>query len=105
MIAQGLIEIDATNGSSERCVGMAPGSGKLFPILFVLDIGRLVLVWMAYTRLRAAYGGKRAIAALDALRLDVADGKLDGTVNVGALRDDPRGARPHLEFSRPGDAA
>ena len=69
---------------------MAPGAGRLFPLLFALDICRLLLVWRAYHRLRSAYGGKRAIAALDALRLDIADGTLDGTVNVDALRDDPR---------------
>ena len=52
----------------------------LFPLLVAADLGRLIFVWAAFWKLRSAYGGPRAIAALDALRLDVADGQLDGTV-------------------------
>ena len=85
-----LTELDMT-GSSHVCIDGAPGMDNLFPVLVACDLVRLCFVFAAFYKLRSAFGGPRAIAALDALRLDVADGSLDGKVTLKVLQQDDRG--------------
>jgi hypothetical protein len=84
-----LIELEDT-GVATECMdpGRAPGTTRMFWLLFSLDCVRLVLVWRAYTRLRRSHGGAEAIAALDTLRLDAADGEPNGSIDLARLEDD-----------------
>ena len=68
----------------ELCVVPAPGLHARH--LLVLEPVRLILVYAAALLLRAgAYGGVEEIKALESVRIDAADGELDGVVERKVL--------------------
>ena len=64
----------------EGCLDSQPSAAPLFPLIVALEILRVVLVWTAFGLLASgyAYGGEEEIHALEYVRLDAADGEIDG---------------------------
>ena len=76
------------DGIAGYCLSHAPGQGTLFQSNIWLEPVRMVLTYLAFYMLHFgyAYGGHEAMEALENLRLDAADGALDGTVDRDYLR-------------------
>ena len=71
---------------------MGASRGNTFYFIYLVvpfEPLRILLVHYAGYRLRSgfAYGGQKALEALENRRLDVADGELDGQAEKGELRD------------------
>jgi len=68
------------DGDAQRCVTSAVSSADGFSLYLAFELLRIVLIWTAYGLLASGYavGGYEEIAALEHVRLDVADGTLDG---------------------------
>ena len=78
----------AAVATANVCVPYAPGQDWAFPFIFCLE-GLRVLVLLASGTLLAggaAHGGVEELYALEAVRIDAADGALDGTANRKLLR-------------------
>ncbi|KAL1507108.1 hypothetical protein AB1Y20_007964 [Prymnesium parvum] len=71
------------------CPVEAPGNYHMFVYAAVMEPVRIVLVWVAFSLLWFGYahGGKEEILALENVRQDMADGKLDGVRDLKALRE------------------
>ena len=73
------------DGDAQRCVSAAVSSSDWFPYYLGLELVRICLIWAAFVILAmgGAVGGMGELAALEHVRLDLADGNLDGQVDVG----------------------
>ena len=76
----------------DKCATGAPGTDADFYYLCMVEPVRLLVVWLAFTLLASGYakGGKEEILALEQVRLDAADGQLDGVVAHTQLRRDEK---------------
>ena len=74
--------------SGAGCVDSSPASSPTFPLYIASTVGQLCLIWWCFGLLacKQAYGGKENIQALEYVRLDVADGKMDGAVTEAHIR-------------------
>ena len=70
------------------CETAAPGQGAGFPFEIACEPLRLVVVWAAFALLWCGHarGGREEIVALETVRIDAADGDLDGTRDIDKLR-------------------
>ena len=75
-------------GDPQYCVTHSAGSSTVLPNVMVLEVVRIALCWTAWYLLSAgkAYGGEQELVALEEVRLDAADGELDGTHDVSKVR-------------------
>jgi len=76
----------------DKCATGAPGTDADFYYLCMVEPVRLLVVWLAFALLGCGYakGGKEEILALEQVRLDAADGTLDGVVDHAQLRRDEK---------------
>ena len=76
----------------DKCATGAPGTDADFYYLCMVEPVRLIVVWLAFALLACGYakGGKEEILALEQVRLDAADGTLDGIVDHAQLRRDEK---------------
>jgi len=72
----------------DACATHAPGSHDSFWIEIAMEPVRIILIWVAFLLLRSGYakGGKEELLALEQVRIDAADGSLDGARDVKKLR-------------------
>ena len=69
--------------------GAAPGTHATFPWEIAMEPVRLLFVWWAFGLLWCGHasGGLEEVMALEEVRIDAADGTLDGRKDVGLLRE------------------
>ena len=73
---------------ADNCEEAAPGTHTTFPYEIAMEPVRLVFIWMAFALLSCGYarGGLEEMLALEQVRLDAADGSLDGNRDLPILR-------------------
>lgn len=72
----------------DACATGAPGTHKTFWIEVMVEPVRILLIWTAFVLLKTGFarGGKNEIRALEKVRIDAADGSLDGTRDFKKLQ-------------------
>ena len=70
------------------CATGAPGTHSTFIYEIVVEPIRIVILWLAFALLACGYarGGREELFALEAVRIDAADGQLDGVRDLKLLR-------------------
>ena len=79
----------AVDGAARHpCDALMPSMAPEFPFVMVMEVVRLVLVFRATALLKLGLtvGGPGELRALAEVRLDAADGTLDGYADIAALR-------------------
>ena len=76
------------NGTHDRCVVAAPGQRPQDDYLIAMEPVRVGFVYLAWFLLWSgrAYGGKAELLALEHVRVDAADGSLDGQLAKEKLK-------------------
>ena len=70
------------------CETAAPGQTAWFPFEIACEPLRVIVVWAAFALLWCGHarGGREEIIALETVRIDAADGELDGSRDIAKLR-------------------
>ena len=77
------------NEAVEACQQNAPGQYAGYDYYIVMELVRVVFLYLAFFYLARGYafGGKEELLALEHVRVDAADGSLDGTQDRSALKE------------------